>query len=294
MKWLVLVVSCVLVPASGWGTEKQFQSTDLIEQSVNQRLKAQDERLGGLAEYVSWKRNSIEQGYALSLTRLKQRAQHRASRIPFTYKLLWTEFWKMNSQKPYTENYFWKSELTFWKDEARFRVAMKDNYFTGTMRDLLLDEDFRRLLDYIVNVDHFHNPVRTVSRDILYREARDLLRLVDEFQRQARQLDNGRRAGLAYLDQWEKDCKEDVLRVKRVIGAEVKKPKLGVVSAIGYGDTGAFCMVAGVDGILRAGDTVDNNVKITRIGRDEVEFVKNSRSWTQRVGEQPDSAWPQK
>jgi len=281
MKRLVLIISCVLVPASGWGAD------------LSQRLKNQDKRLEGLAEYVSWKQNSIERGYALGLARLRQRAQHRASRIPFTYRFLWTEFPKMHLQKPYPENYFWKSELPFCKDQARLRMAMKNNYFTGTTGSLLLDSDFRSLLEYIVYVDHFQNPTPTPLRNLLYEDAVDLLREVQRFHREAEQLESNKKACLANLEMFEREVREDVLRIKREIETEVKKPRLGVVSAIGYGDTGAFCMIAGVDGLLRSGDTATSSVKINRVDRDEVEFVKNGQTWIQKVGELPNTAWRQ-
>lgn len=47
-------------------------------------------------------------------------------------------------------------------------------------------------------------------------------------------------------------------------------------------DTGAFYMIKGVDGMLKAGDTI-NGIKIARIHDDKAESDKDGRRWTQRL-----------
>ncbi|MHC4118124.1 MAG: hypothetical protein ACYSWO_11520 [Planctomycetota bacterium] len=288
MKRLILIVSCLLVPVSGWATESQSRAKD---EHLNLRLKVQDEQLEAVAEFAAFKRDAIEQGHANSLNRLRHKAQNTARRIPFTHRFLWTEFSKMNALKSYPENYFWDSELKFSKDQALLRLSMIEDYFTDTITVLLLDKGFRNFLEQIVYVNRYQNSKPTRSQKLLYREAVDLLRIVERFHREAEQIESRRKASLAHLGAWERDRTEDVQTMKREIGAEASKPKYGVVSAIGYGQTAACCMVTGANGTFRLGDAVTGDVKVARIERDRVEFDKNGKRWIQKIGEPPNSAW---
>jgi hypothetical protein len=71
----------------------------------------------------------------------------------------------------------------------------------------------------------------------------------------------------------------------------------GTVIAVTYYNKGAFCMIEGVDEIIKAGDTINNaqtkNVKIVKIDTDKarVEFDRNGRQWAQKAGQSPNPGW---
>ena len=67
-----------------------------------------------------------------------------------------------------------------------------------------------------------------------------------------------------------------------------KFPNSGLVSGIAYSRSRALALID--DEMLPEGDIV-YGVTIIKIHEDKVEFEKNGKRWTQKVGEQPDSRW---
>jgi hypothetical protein len=73
----------------------------------------------------------------------------------------------------------------------------------------------------------------------------------------------------------------------------------GTVIAVIYYNKGSFCMIEGIDEIIKVGDTINNaqtkNVKIVKIDMDidsaRVEFDGNGRQWAQTVGQSPNPGW---
>jgi len=62
----------------------------------------------------------------------------------------------------------------------------------------------------------------------------------------------------------------------------------GMVSGIMYTEENPSALIG--YGIVHEGDTIDD-VKVVKIYKDEVEFEKNGRRWTQRVWQMPNGAW---
>ena len=95
---------------------------------------------------------------------------------------------------------------------------------------------------------------------------------------------------MAALEQREKDMRKDIFRIMDEIQAQPKTPEIGVVSVICHDEKAAVCMVDGVDGILRAGDTV-GKITVLKIGREQVEFAKGNQKWVQVIGQPANPAW---
>lgn len=82
------------------------------------------------------------------------------------------------------------------------------------------------------------------------------------------------------LVELEKRLKENALRAK-------PKPTRGLVTGLVYSDKPS----AIIDGeIVHEGDTI-HGVKVLKIYRDKVEFVKNSNRWKQKVQQTPEAYW---
>jgi hypothetical protein len=63
----------------------------------------------------------------------------------------------------------------------------------------------------------------------------------------------------------------------------------GVITGIIYAEEKSSATINGK--IVHEGDTIDG-VKVVKIYKDKVEFEENKNSWTQRVRQQPNHAWP--
>ncbi len=62
----------------------------------------------------------------------------------------------------------------------------------------------------------------------------------------------------------------------------------GMVSGIMYAEENPSAVIG--HGIVLEGDAIDD-VNVVKIHKDKVEFEKNGRRWTQRVGQLPNGAW---
>jgi len=162
---------------------------------------------------------------------------------------------------------------------------MIDSYFLSTAANLLLDNEFCKLLADLSNGSGY-NPQHILIRS----EARKLLRLAKEFESELIRLESRRNDKLAALEQWEKGLRQHVYKVMREIKAQPETPETGVVSAISYDKKGALCMIDGVDKVLQPGDTIQE-VTVVRIHQDRVEFAKVGQRWVQKIGEPANPAW---
>jgi hypothetical protein len=92
-----------------------------------------------------------------------------------------------------------------------------------------------------------------------------------------------------YLDKimkLDKPCKS---YLSAAIGS-ITKPTAGFVKGIVYSNTKSSAVIKGKNDILHEENTV-YGATIVRIYKDKVEFAKNGRQWTQKVGEIPGSEW---
>ena len=64
----------------------------------------------------------------------------------------------------------------------------------------------------------------------------------------------------------------------------------GMVTVICYDDTGACCMIEGIERIVRQGAAIDN-IRVSEILPDRVKFQKNRKTWVQLIGQSPNDLW---
>jgi len=258
-------------------------ATKQAEDQINQRVKKQLERLQDIKELVSIERQRIEDWYTYSLNELRRLAAERAQELEKPVRVVWTEFIKESNQIPYADGYVSITHPTFVRDRETYqlRVALSDIYFLDMAQAFLLDKEAHKLLASVVNA--------TVRKDsVIWNEAYKLLTTMEELQSQAMRLQSRRKFLLTQLEQWEKDCRENVFAVIHQLQTRFKPPEYGVVSAISYDKRGVFAMIDGE--IIYEGSKV-NNVKVVKIHRNKVEFEKNGKKWVQSIGQPANSAW---
>ncbi len=114
--------------------------------------------------------------------------------------------------------------------------------------------------------------INEMKTDIIARRDTDILLL--ETQR--------RYALTVGLDEYRKYLESPPIAVER------KDPK-NVVTAILYSDDKPAAVLNGK--IVHVGDELDDDIKITEINKDSVEFQKDDNTWCQAVGEKPKKYW---
>jgi len=290
MKQVVSILFCLGIAAASPAAPNLTQEQ---QQELEVRLENQRQRVGTIDHVVSRERQEIETWYANRLSSLKERlqklAEDRARRLPLPYRMLWIEFVNTNNHVSWTNPYLSTTAQTYWWDQDLFdlRSAMMDSYFLTALQDLLTDEAFYQFLAGIQQ-SAAHDP-------LLRQEAGRLLRLMTEFKLESGRLEKLRDAKFAQVGQWRQNRREEVFQTILAIEAQVKTAALGVVQAVGHGPNGAFCMIDGVDKVLRSGDTIDSDavqgVKVIRIQQDNITLEKDGQSWVQKVGEPANVAW---
>jgi type II secretory pathway component PulC len=68
------------------------------------------------------------------------------------------------------------------------------------------------------------------------------------------------------------------------------RPGTGLVKGIVYSDNASSTVISDAKNIVHENSTIDG-VRIVKIHKDRVEFTKNGRSWTQKVGQPPSPEW---
>jgi hypothetical protein len=238
--------------------------------------------------------------------------------------MLWTEFIleSYQKQKPYVDNYIYETfpvnyynyiygtipaeqGIKIYRDYIKLsnpynplytdfkalglRYAMIDSCFLNMVTDFLMDADARKLLAYIAN----NNAPRDSTNLLIRREAQELLEVMDYFAMMSERLENQRASELADLQIWEESS---IAEAQRTVPPAEATPYGTVIAVINY-NKGSFCMIEGIDEIIKAGDTINNaqtkNVKIVKIDIDKakVEFYRNGRQWAQKAGQSPNPGW---
>jgi hypothetical protein len=290
MKTLISIFGCLLLSVIPSQAAEQNQADH------SEQLKIQKERLQDIRDIVSRERQTIENSYLAGLARLKQDALQQARRIRLFDRMLWTEFISENFQTYYADNYIYKSPpLRYDRNARKLRRAMIDSYFLDMVADFLMDADARKLLAYKVNINR---DTACDSRNFLFqRQAQELLAIMDYFALLSENLENQRASELINLQIWEESSMAEVRRAIREMVSPPKATPYGTVIAVIYYNKGSFCMIEGIDEIIKLGDTINNaqtkNVKIVKIDIDRarVEFDGNGRQWAQAVGQSPNPGW---
>ncbi len=296
MKTLILIFGCLLLSV-------------IPSQAAGQN---REERLQDIRDTAARKRQAIENRYLVDLARLRLQALKQAQRTRLFHRMFWTEFISESYQRPYADNYIYKRPHLCYDREAikydpklieynlrapDLRAALIDCYFIGAAEDYLMDADARKLLAEIVNINR---DIPHGSRNLLFiREAEKLLAIMDYFAAMSEKLENQRASELADLQIWEESS---IAEAQRAIGEMVSPaeatPYGTVIAVINY-NKDSFCMIKGIDEIVKVGDTINNaqtkNVKIVKIDIDvdsaRVEFDRNGQQWAQTVGQPPNPGW---
>jgi hypothetical protein len=304
MKTLTLIFGCLLLSVIA---SSVFAEASTDRQAAGQNQK---ERLQDIRDTAARERQAIEDRYLVGRARLKLQALKQAQRIILFHRVFWTEFISESYQRPYADNYIYKrphlcydreaikydSKLIEYNLKARdLRAALIDFYFVRTAEDFLMDANARKLLADIVNINR---DIPHDSRNLLFiRETEKLLAIMDYFAILSANLENQRANELAELQIWEESSIADAQKAAPPAPAEAT-PYGTVIAVINY-NKDSFCMIEGIDEIIKVGDTINNaqtkNVKIVKIDIDRdsarVEFDRNGRQWAQTVGQPPNPAW---
>lgn len=212
-------------------------------------------------------RQRIENYYAQRFENLQQLAEDRAKKLEYSYRLLWTRFLKTTVpiQTPSVERYILTP--SFLKHKTyKLRGAMMDSYSVYATRTWLLDRDVQELLTHIEASQNYTHLMRTESRKIL--------NVMDELLRALSRLQGQREADLARLEKPEKTH-------PKMLGRNI-------VNAIALGEKRSFAMID--DKIVYEADRI-KGIKILKIHRDKIEFEKNAKTWTQKLGEKKEAFW---
>lgn len=266
---------------------------DQHQRAVEQRVASQQKRLEVIEQQVAEERQAVERWYAERIRSLQQDYIDRVSIFDIVLEkregpLTSLELFGlvgMYDGYPSPIMHFYKppGQPRVSKRERTLRRVLVESYLPVVVEKILEDKEVQRLLMEVADSEH--------AGFLARQRARRLLKLAEEYEAEAAYYKNLMDARLAALEQRERELKEGVYRVMCEIRAEAEKPQAGVVSAIGYTEKEAYCMVEGVDRILGAGEIIDNvvikNVKVVGIDRDKVEFEKDGRRWTQKVGQKP-------
>lgn len=255
------------------------------------RVRIQQDRLPQIEQMARQEREQVEQWYKRQHAgALQEDALEAAAGLSQAQRTLWVEFAKMHQYELYAPGYFDASYYVFpfRPDAALLRYAMDEEYYVSEMTRLLWSEGFRQKLTQIVN-EHWEGP-------LLQREASHLLVLMDSLdatlKRHLQQRDTERHARLDAVSQQEGDLQEQVRTISDYLKkAEQRKPQQGAVEAVAYSpQSGYFCMIEGIDEVLRPGDRV-RGVRVVRIDPEKVQFTRDGFAWTQDLGAPAQPHW---
>ncbi len=245
-----------------------------------------------IEQEAAQEREQVEQWYERRRTQLSQETARRAAALRLTHPLrfLWTEFATVLGNEPYPQGYYEAPHYAypFRLEAVVLRDEMIEEYFISKMASLLLSEDFQEKLILIVS--------ESWQAPLLQDESARLLTLMEkvhvELIMDLRLLENQKKEKLGAISQRERDLQEQVSSILNYLReSEGRETKLGVVESIGYGPRGGyFCMVEGVNDLLRPGDMV-RGVRVLSIDPEKVEFSKEGTVWTQALGGPAQPYW---
>jgi hypothetical protein len=276
--WVYIAIT-IITTYNCLAAEKQIEQKEQIKTQINQRLKNQEKRLQDIKELVLVEREHIEYRYKNRIKELQMLAEEQAKNLGYPYRMLWSQFIKMAVQIPSEDRYFLTESFLEHKT-YKLRAAMMDSYSLYAAQTFLADDNARQFVAHIANSNNYTSLIR--------KEARKVLTVMEELRSALSRHQRQRESELAKLEQWEKELKEDVFRVMRYIKSLPQTPKRGVLSAIAYGEDKSLAMVD--EKIVYEGDRIQG-IKIMKIRIDRVEFEKNGKVWTQKLGEAQEAFW---
>lgn len=269
----------------------------------------QIEQLQDIEEQISAEQQLIEDRYEQQIEALLRYAEDRAKKLDTSFRMLWIKYYDMIKDTPAKDDYLLTSSLwvhrsdhisnisdyTYPKLKPTPRIKQKPGFVApktdivrGEMINsyslykapvFLLDKNAREFVAYIANNSNYGSSI-----SLLRSQAREVLKVMSNLQSQLSRHQEYRQRALANLEQIELSLKKDVLTE---VSPAQQQPK-GVVSATAYVEKNWLAMIG--DKVVHEGDTI-GNIKILKINAKQVQFKKNSRTWTQKLGENQQALW---
>lgn len=260
------------------------------------------------------RRQSIDDNYHAAMQQLYAEAEQEANKLNVTDRLLWIEF-ITGDETPYSDSFSlytvgggdgflsFSSSVTMNEELLTSNLliastteshAHKLSTLTGPQRHLQANlangyslQTFAMFLLNAESVSLFKSVAQSRFQNRSFRyQARQLHRTAKRLQIEARHIEAERNARLARLNR----AQSFEMPTIETQAAQPAPDKFGVVSAISYSPGNSFCMIDGIDKMLKAGDSA-NGIKAVSIDRESVEFQRKRKTWTQKIGAEPDSAW---
>ena len=296
MKSYILFIVSVLLAGSCLASEQQGSS-----RRIEWRLAQQQDRIHTIDERIDQERKAVERWYARELADVMLSAEREAGYLLAVERVLITALTTATAENPILldrwGSFFPRTAsilqsrglINTNQRRAALRLfkAAKDHYYLNKTKKLLMDKNFRSLLEGIVNSTQLAS-----DDDILLRyEAGRLIAIMDKLSEESRSVENQREAKHAALDERARLLKSEVYQVMQEIKVRPANKPTGVIAAICCGGKDSFCMIEGVDGLVREGATLAGGIKVLEISENKVRFESNEGKWEQKIGQAPGSQW---
>ena len=238
----------------------------------------QIEQLQNINEQITAEQQLIESRYAQQIEILLKSTEDQAKKLDSSCRILWIEYYNIIEDTPAKDDLVLTSN--FWvRNQPKLRAEMIQKYSLYKALTFLLDGNAREFIAYIANNQNYGE-----YNSILRKQAREVLKIMNNLQAQLSRHQEYRQRALTNLAEIENSMKEDVFTEVSPIQQQPK----GIVNATAYVEKNWLAMVD--DKVVHAGDTIDN-VKILKIDAKQVQFKKNSQTWTQKLGENQEALW---
>jgi len=301
---LSLVLAAVIASAVSFdyclGENEQRSKYELKQLTIKERLETQKQRLEQIREISAKKHQEIEDHYAYMHQQLQRRTEEYISTFKLPNRVIWTEFIEAYNNISYTDSCIetgHRFELdTYLLDPAPvYLLNLKAKQVLGRMLDFYANAIQP---DFLADVNDYRDfPARkklaamTDTFEICQiRQIRKLFLAMKDFESESTRLEKQKALRLAEVDQWEKQLTKEVLKTLRQMKTAPKPVDYGVVTVICYDDTGACCMIEGIERIVRQGAAIDN-IRVSEILPDRVKFQKKRKTWVQLIGQSPSNLW---
>jgi len=295
-----IMAACLVLASVCRSAEPACESKSGSWLDTQRRLEQQRQRLEDIEQQILQEQRCVEQWHSRSLVELRQTAERKARTLLTSEAALWTYFTRSTGETPYLFGEIGsrfprragillnRQQMTTGQTWASLRLyeAMAERYLLSSMRDLLMNEDFRNMLCEIAD----STDVKDARVNLLRAEARRLMRIMDELRLESNRLEEMKREKLAALAGRGEYLKSGVLQTMCQIRAR-KGGDRGVVAAVCQMGEQWICTVEGVDGLLRPGVLTQGGVKVVAIREGGVEFEKGVVRWEQKVGQVAGDQW---
>ncbi len=231
------------------------------QQTIQQRLDNQRQRLPVIKQVASRQRELIDADYPARLRSLQKRLE------------------------TYLTNF--KQSLCGLSrvDRTLLSGLIQSRTYRAPADDLLLSEP-DAMTSTLLWLADYHIAVPTAMDKV----ADDLLKGMQDLQKKFAGLQEQREISLRQVDYWEQLMREHVAQTMVQIQAppEPEEPVIGVVDAIMHDSDGPSVFISG-DVVYQ--DQLTSGVKVTKIYEDKVEFTKGRKTWVQKLGEPAAKYW---